>query len=236
MNRGICESPSGWTYIADYSANHARLERVRIHRSRDLVTFETAWEFGPGQIRHVHALIRDPEDDRRIWVLTGDRDGESRILFTDDEFRSVQCFLDAGQMSRATDLVVRDGNVYWGMDSPTTPASLMVARKEQPLETHALVELPGPTYYMGANEAGGAYLGTTVEPGPASKDRCAHLFGMRPDGLWEEVLKRRGDIFPQHGILYFPKGILPHNYVVFSQRALVPDEGSMIIARDRAWE
>lgn len=236
MNRGICESQSGCTYVADYTPNYARLERVRIHRTSDFVTFETAWEFAPGQIRHVHALIRDPEDGRRIWVLTGDRDAESRILYTDDEFRSVQCFLNAGQMSRATDLMVRDGTVYWGMDSPSAPARLMMARKSRPQESRALCELPGPAYYMGANEAGGAYLGTTVEPGPASRDRCAHLFGMRHDGVWEEVLKRRGDIFPQHGILYLPSGTLPDNYVVFSQRALVPDEGSMIIARDRAWE
>ena len=236
MNRGICESPSGCTYIADYTANHARLERVRIHRTSDFVAFETAWEFAPGQIRHVHALIRDPEDDRRIWVLTGDRDSESRILYTDDEFRSVQCFLNAGQTSRATDLLVRDGTVYWGMDSPSVPAHLMAARKERPQEARTLCELPGPAYYMGANEAGGAYLGTTVEPGFASKDRCAHLFGMRPDGVWEEVLKRRADIFPQHGILYFPRGTLPDSFVVFSQRGLVPDEGSMVIARDRAWE
>ena len=89
---------------------------------------------------------------------------------------------------------------------------------------------------MGANEAGGAYLGTTVEPGLATKDRCAHLFGIGPDGVWEEILTRRADMFPQHGILYFPRGTLPDSFVVFSQRALVPDEGSMIIARDRAWE
>lgn len=235
MNRGICESPSGHTYIADYTANHARLERVRIHRTSDFVAFETAWEFAPGEIRHVHALIRDPEDDRRIWVLTGDRDSESRILYTDDEFQSVECFLDAGQTSRTADLLVRDGSVYWGMDSPSAPAHLMAARRERPHEARAMCSLPGPAYYMAVNEAGGAYLGTTVEPGAASKDRSAHLFGMRPDGVWEEVLKRRADIFPQHGIFHFPRGTLPGGCVVFSQRGLVPNEGFMVIARDRAW-
>jgi hypothetical protein len=183
----------------------------------------------------VHAVVQDQEDHQRIWVLTGDRDAESRILYSDDDFRTVDCFLDGGQMSRATDLIARDGMVYWGMDSPEETARLMVAEKDRPAMVRSQCELPGPAYYMGENRAGGMYVGTAVEPGVALRDDCAHIMGLGPDGAWEELAARRADRSPQHGIFYFPKGAMPENYVVFSQRALVPGEGSMTVARDRAW-
>jgi len=94
MNRGICESASGVTFVADYLPNLERTDPVRIHRTDDLLRFTTAWEFPRGEIRHVHGLIRDPEEENRIWVLTGDLDHESNIFFTDDEFQSLQLFLN----------------------------------------------------------------------------------------------------------------------------------------------
>jgi len=235
MNRGVCTSVQGVTYVADYFANTDRKEPVRIHRSRDLSRFEVAWEFPPGDIRHVHAVIPDPEDDRRIWVLTGDTDPESRILFTDDDFATLRTFLSDGQRTRATDLVIREGRLIWGMDSPETTSSIVSADKNGGGGISTWQELPGPAYYMTRNRAGGVYIGTTAEPGAGVQDRSGHLFGLLPDQTWSEVLRRRKDHFPQHGIFYLPRGVLPDNYLVYSQRALHPQEGRMIVARDRGW-
>ena len=71
MNRAICTSLSGRVYVADYLINNRRREPIRVYVSKDLQTFETVWEFPPGDIRHIHALIPDPEDRERIWVLGG---------------------------------------------------------------------------------------------------------------------------------------------------------------------
>jgi hypothetical protein len=236
MSRGICTSPTGEIWIADYRANTERQEPVRIHRSRNLSTFDVAWEFPPGAIRHIHALIPDPEDQRRVWVLTGDEDDESRILYTDDGFRSLQTFLAEGQRTRATDMIIRRGWLIWGMDSPEQTAYILAVPRNGGERTRTLCELPGPAYYMTANQAGAVYMGTTAEPGAAVKDRSGHLFGSLPDGSWGELLRRRKDPFPQHGIFYLPRGILPENFLVYSQRALSPQEGRMVVARDRGWE
>jgi hypothetical protein len=88
---------------------------------------------------------------------------------------------------------------------------------------------------MTCNQAGAVYFGTTVEPGLGIKDKFGHIFGSRPDQGWDKILRRRNDPFPQHGIFYFPSGVLPDNYLIYSQRALHPQEGQMIVARDRAW-
>jgi hypothetical protein len=235
MNRGVCATVRGETYIADYRANNERREPIRIHRLKSLGHFEVAWEFPPGDIRHVHAVILDPEEGRRIWVLTGDDDAESRILFTEDDFLSLRTFLAEGQRSRATDLVIRNGRLFWGMDSPETTAHIMSASKDGRDKPSALHELPGPAYYMTGNRAGGIYIGTTAEPGAGVKDRSGHIFGSLPNEAWSEILRRRKGHLPQHGIFYLPRGVLPENYLVYSQRALYPHEGRMVVARDLAW-
>lgn len=234
MCRGICESNNGIIYVAEYNTN-ANKQLAKIFRSKDCRSFDVAWEFLKGEIRHVHALILDPELENRIWILTGDADNESRIFYTDDDFSSLQCFLSAGQKSRATDLIIRGGQLYWGTDSPIESSFIMRADKKSPNLFEKIGELPGPAYYMTQNKAGGIYLGTTVEPGPAVKDNYGHIFGLRPDNSWREMARFKKDIFPQYGILYFPKGVLPENFIVFSQRALEPFEGYLTIARDKAW-
>ncbi len=235
MNRGICTSRSGVTYIADYLDNSKRSDPIRIYANREFDFFTTAWEFPPGAIRHIHALVPDSEDQGRIWVLTGDEDNECHFLYTDDDFRSLNTYLSDGQRTRATDLVFRNGKLIWGMDSPIEKSFLLSADRENPKELSRLMELPGPVYYMTQNQAGGIYCGTTVEPGPSVRDQFGRIYGSRPDGNWDELVRYRDDMFPQRGIFYFPRGVLPNNYLVFSQRALLPNEGWMTIARDRAW-
>lgn len=234
LNRGICETKRGINYVAEYISN-PKSSSIKIFRRIDLQTFEVAWKFQKKTIRHVHALIIDPELKNRIWVLTGDSDNESHFYYTDDDFNSLHCFLSAGQKSRATDLIVRKGLLYWGMDSPQEPAYILCASKESPSNLKILHELPGPAYYLAQNEAGGFYVGTTVEKGQAVKDNYGHIFALRPNSSWEEILCCKKDAFPQHGIFYFPKNILPENFLVYSQKALKPYEGYLTIARDKAW-
>lgn len=236
MNRGICTSAEGWTYVADYLPNLRLQDPVRIFRSRDLRSFEIAWEFPPGDIRHIHALIPDSEEPNRIWILTGDHERQARILYSEDDFETVRVFRSDGQRTRAVDMIVQGGSLIWGMDSPEEKSYLLSAGKKDPDGVKVLREIPGPAYYMARNQAGAAYLGTTAEAGAGVTDFFAHILGSLPDGNWEEIHKRRKDLFPQHGIFYFPRGMLPGNYVIFSQRGLRPGEGQLTVARDRAWE
>lgn len=230
MARGL-ETAGDSLYLGEYFDNPER-GPVRILRTRDLATFITAWEFPAKSIRHVHALVADPETAGRIWVLTGDLDEESHFYYTDDEFASLHKVLSLGQKSRAVDLTIRQGTLIWGMDSPVETSSILSAKIGDPTAIMQHCELPGPAYYACRNQAGGLYIGTTVEPGPAIKDGRAHIFGLQPDGTWQDMLALRKDVVPQFGIIYFPRGNLPQNYLVFAQRALLPGEGRMTIARD----
>ena len=145
--------------------------------------------------------------------------------------------MQAGQTSRAVDLVEEEGMLLWAMDSPDeVPYIYRCALEQTATEPERLFELPGPSYYAARNGAGGYYFGTTVEKGEAVKDDYGHIIANSPDGSWSDIHRACKDYFPQQGIFYFPRGTLPQNWLVFSQRALKPHEGCMTIASDRAWD
>ncbi len=235
MSRGICQLHTGETYVADYMKNSER-GPVRIYRSNNLRNFEPCWEFPAGSVRHIHALVVDDESKNRIWILTGDTDDESVIWYTDNHFSSVQTFLGLGQMSRLVDLVTAKSSLLWGTDSPDSLNFLVTCSKSGNTEPEIIQELPGPVYYSGRNEAGATYFGTTVEQGDGVLDNYGRIFGSTFEGKWQEIYRAEKDRTSQHGIVYFPRGIMPDNWLVFSQRALVPDEGCMYLARDNAWQ
>jgi len=235
LSRGICSGSDGFSYISEYTRNPDR-HAVHIWKTLDFETYAVAWEFPAGTIRHVHALIQDPVKPRRMWVLTGDLDNESIIWTTDDSFASLDKYLSSGQISRATDLVFQNDNLLWGMDSPVETSYILKHKHESGHMPERQFELPGPVYYAATNEAGGTYFGTTAEPGASVKDNFAHIFASSPGGEWQEIHKSKSDLLPQFGIIYFPRGLLPENWVIFSQRGTQPGEGYMTIARDIAWE
>ena len=231
LSRGICNGVSGKIYVGDYTRNSDR-GPVRVWRSTDFTNFVPAWEFPSGSIRHIHALISDPEQPR-IWLLTGDKNHESKFWFTDDEFNSVHEFLSLGQMSRAADLIIQNGRLLWAMDAPDESSYILMKTKSDDSSPQKLFKLPGPAYFSARNEKGGVYFGTTAEPGDAVTDDSVHLIGLRKDGSWRDIYQARTDWIPQYAILYFPAGILPGNWIVFRQRATRRHEGYMIIARDK---
>jgi hypothetical protein len=120
------------------------------------------------------------------------------------------------------------------MDSPLETSYLIHGNKKDPNRIDRVCELSGPAYYLCQNENSNIYVGTTVEPGPGVKDKFARIIKIDAAYNCLELLKRRADIFPQYGIFYFPKGILPRNILIYSQRALYPYEGCLTIAEDHS--
>ena len=231
LARGLCKTSCGKIYVGDYSQNNDRKE-VKIYSSNDGITFKKVFNFGKNSIRHIHAIISDYSINNRLWVLTGDNDDESHFFYTDDDFQSINKFLSAGQISRSADLVIEHNELIWGTDSPTKNNYIIKTSICNPYAYQKIAPLPGPVYYTCRNEAGGIYFGTTAEPGPASESKIARIFALYDKSICREIHNCRRDFIPQHGILYFPSGKLPENYLVFSQRGLKPYESYLTIAKD----
>jgi len=235
MSRGICESKNGITYVAEYIPNPHR-GPVRIFRSKDCRIFDIAWESPPRAIRHVHALIVDPELKSRLWITTGDLSTESHIYFTDDDFKTLNCFLSLDQKTRVADVIIQKNHMIWAPDAVRV-ASILRVNKMSPCNIEELHKLPGPVFYTAQNEAGILYFGT-VPSKKQKEDNQSRIFALLLDNSCHEILRCKKSFLPLYGIFHFPKGILPENFIVFSQRGLKPFDGCLTIAKhnvDSKW-
>jgi len=117
LRQGVSVTPDGGMFYGEYWANRER-EAVRIYRSPDGgVTWGTAFEFGAGEIRHIHAVQYD-RFTGAMWVATGDSDLESRIGFSVDGGRTFHFIGGGSQIWRAVSLAFTEDSVIWGTDNP----------------------------------------------------------------------------------------------------------------------
>ena len=234
LQTGLCREHGSGCYLADYPDNPQRLA-VRIHHSPDGRHFRTAHVFPAGAIRHVHGVLHDTFRSGRIWVLTGDRDDESRFYWSDDGLASLHPLPCHGQQTRAVSLAfLAEDRLLWGMDSPSETSWVLCWGPDFRKPPEKVVRLPGPAYYMCRNQAGGIYLGTTAEPGAGVAGPFATVWACPPGGAWRQIAAFRSDAIPQHAIVYFPRGLLPENFVVFSLRGVRWDDGRLFVVRDES--
>lgn len=230
MHRGLCASDRGAIYLAEYRDNSER-GSVCVYRSADDGrTWDVAHRFLPGEVRHVHAVQQDPYVNNRIWLLTGDLEGECRIGFTTDDFETIEMVGSGSQLWRATALLFTREHVYWGMDSPLETSHVQRINLRTG-ELERLQELDGPAYYGAVNAQGRMFLGTTVESGPAVKDKVARVWTSQDGESWRILHEHRASRLPQTGIIYFPSGTLPEDYLIYRCRALAGVDNKAFVCR-----
>ena len=96
----ITAVPSGKIYWGEYFDNRERAE-VHIYVSTDRGrTWQIAYTFPAGSIRHVHNIVYDRWGDC-LWILTGDEGAECKVLRASCDLRSVEVVLAGNQQARA---------------------------------------------------------------------------------------------------------------------------------------
>lgn len=71
--------------------------------------------FAPGELAHVHSVVYDRYRDR-LWVGTGDKESESKLYYSDDDFQTVK-LLGGGDLSwRVSGMIPTEDYLYWGTD------------------------------------------------------------------------------------------------------------------------
>ena len=78
---------NGIIYFGQYDQNKYR-KSSKIYKINKENEISIAHTFLPGQIRHVHSITNDLNIENRIWITTGDNDGECLLLYTDDNFKN----------------------------------------------------------------------------------------------------------------------------------------------------
>ena len=216
----LCILPNGHIFFGEYFQNMKK-DAVNIYGSEDNgETWRIAYTFESSNINHVHGVFYDKYTNR-MWVLTGDRENECIIGWTDDEFKTLHEVLKGGQEYRSCQLFFYKDFIVYATDSQYIENEIRAIDRNT-LKITTLAKIQGSAI-KGGQTGNVSYLSTTIEPSEVNKDRLAHIW-VTKDGLhWEDKFKAEKDSWPsifQFGTFEFPQNAYQEGRLWFSGRAL----------------
>jgi hypothetical protein len=220
----IAATPDGRLYWGEYFDNPDRNE-VHIYASLDSgVTWNIAYTFAPGAIRHVHNIVCD-EAENCLWILTGDNAGECRILRASIDLSTVDVVLAGGQQARAVALVPAAGGLYFASDTPLDRNHIY--RLSRRGELALVADLPSSSIY-GCRVGGSVFFSTMVEPSSVNLDRHVRISGSADGMNWTSLLRWKKDLWSmkyfQYGNAFLPDGANATNYLALTTMATTEDD------------
>jgi len=200
----IASTPDGRIYWGEYFDNRHR-EEVHIYTSTDRgLTWNVAYTFPKGAIRHVHNIVYDNWDNC-LWVLTGDDGTECRILKASFDFRNVEEVISGNQQSRAVAFVPTEDALFFSSDSPFEANH--VYRLDRRGNLRKLADISSSSIY-GCRVSGAIFFSTMIEPTNVNRDQHARLYGSHGGENWQSLLAWHKDIWPK-GLFQFGNVLLP---------------------------
>jgi len=208
LHNAAAKTPSNKLIFGEYFGNNKN-EPVNIY-SLDLENkdLNVIYCFDQGLVRHIHSCYWDKFSEK-VWVFTGDFDGECKVLVADESFSNVNILGDGSQKWRAVSAFFTEKEVYWLMDSPLETSSLIKYDRNKN-EISSLQEFPSPVYYSLSFIDGGHLIATTHEPGPSVLGNTANIFYSENLEDWQEIANFEHDglslNYLKYGIIGFSAG------------------------------
>ncbi|MGA9977374.1 MAG: hypothetical protein WBQ08_01865 [Candidatus Sulfotelmatobacter sp.] len=225
----IASVPSGTVYWGEYFDNASR-DEVHIYASTDGgITWNVAYTFPKGAIRHVHNIVYDAMGDC-LWILTGDYGDECRILRASCDFSQVDVMLQGNQQARAVALVPAEGGLYFASDTPLETNFIYHMSRQGGLRK--LAGVTSSSIY-GCRVRNSIFFSTMVEPSDVNADDHVRIYGSRDGESWPALLAWRKDLWPmsffQYGNAFFPDGENNSDYLVVTTAAVEADDQSTLV-------
>jgi hypothetical protein len=223
----ITAVPGGTVYWGEYFDN-AQRDEVHIYASRDGgETWNVAYTFPKGAIRHVHNIVHDPHENC-LWVLTGDYGDECRILRADYNFGEVSAVLQGNQQARAVALVPMEDGLYFSTDTPLQQN--YIYRLDGGGALSRLTPIGSSSIY-GCSAANRVFFSTMVEPSEINTDRHVRIYGSSTDAPaegWQSLMAWKKDHWPmtyfQYGNAFLPDGENTTPFLAVSTIAVDQDD------------
>ena len=207
LHQSICETDAGNLFLGEYSPNRMNCP-VPVWKSNDRGnSWEIVFEFDRNKARHIHGCFWDPFE-KKVWVCTGDFEGECNIVCADEEFKHVEWLSDGTQSWRTCHLIFRREHVIFGMDSPLSQSYInRFDRGTRRLER--IFKVPGPIWYAKDLTDGWMLFASAIEGGASEQGDYARIFASQDGSKWHEVYKARKDRWPmvfKAGVIAFSSG------------------------------
>ncbi|MEM2703157.1 MAG: sialidase family protein [Candidatus Bathyarchaeia archaeon] len=233
LRDGLCEDDNGNIYIGEYFPNNSRKHPVRLLKSED---GGRSWEVLQSfkNIRHIHCVQYDPYE-KLLWMGTGDRDEESKIMFSEDYGETWNVMGSGNQMFRTVTLLFTEEYVYWGTDTPARQSYIYrYIRKRK--EVERLTPVSGPVYCSTILENGIKVFSTGAEGNSEGKsaawDNKAHIWASLDGVKYEDVISFEKDSWPYilgYGRIIFPRG-QKSKMLIFTTQCLKNNDNTSFMA------
>ena len=202
----ITATPCGRVFWGEYFDNPAR-DEVHIYASDDDgSTWNIAYTFGHGSIRHIHNIVYDKWADC-LWIFTGDYGNECRILRASSDLGKVNEVIAGNQQARAVAAVITEEGIYFASDTPLEQNSIYHLDRRGKIRK--LLAIPSSSIY-GCRAGNALFFSTMAEPSTVNSDNMAALFGSTAGDSWQQVAGWRKDHwsmkFFQYGNAFLPDG------------------------------
>jgi hypothetical protein len=232
----ITAVPSGRIYWGEYFDNRERKE-VHIYASDDRgFTWQIAYTFPPGSIRHVHNMIYDRWRDC-IWILTGDDGAECKILRADCDLRSIDVVLSGNQQARAVAGIPMQNGFYFSTDTPSELNHVyrLDYRMGEAGDVQLISDLASSSIFgckLGCKAGRGGeealFFSTMVEPSAVNTSREVQIAGSSDGVNWQIVANWKKDSLPmryfQYGNAFLPDGENSTQYLAATTIAVEMDD------------
>jgi hypothetical protein len=216
----IAAAPAGHLFWGEYFDNPNR-EEVHVYASSDQgATWNVAYTFAKGAVRHVHNIVYD-EWENCLWILTGDNGAECRILRAACDFSTVDVALSGNQQARAVALVPSPEALYFSSDTPLEANHIY--RLDRRMNLAPVAALDSSSIY-GCRVGEFLFFSTMVEPSEANQTREVGLYGSPNGRDWQRTLSWKKDRWPmglfQYGNAFLPDGLNNTNILAVTTMAV----------------
>jgi hypothetical protein len=220
----ITATPDDQIYWGEYFDNPAR-DEVHIYSSTDRgATWNVAYTFPQGAVRHVHNIVYD-QWAKCLWVLTGDNGPECRILRASADFKNVEVVLSGHQQARAVAMVPTREGLYFASDTPFESNHVYFLDRGGQLSE--LTTLSGSSIY-GCQVGSAIFFSTMVEPSQTNMNRNVQLYGSAGGRTWKSLLQWKKDVWPmslfQYGNAFLPDGHNTSGFLALTTVAVEADD------------
>lgn len=236
-HQGVCVTPDGTIFFAEYLLNPKRDHEISLWRSTDNgMSFHVVKTWPKGDIRHLH-FVKWDEYEKCLWLGTGDygeNGAENRLYRSADNGDSWELIGQYSQDWRAIGVCFTPDSLLWGTDAGSCPDTVHFIRMDRKTrEIEILQDFEGPCHGCASYKDGRAFFSTGVEGGENELDNFARLKEWK-SGQCETVLKLKKDFWPlivQYGVMRFPLGSDNCDKVLFTAMGLKHGGESVFIEK-----
>ncbi len=220
----ITAVPSGNIYWGEYFDNRERAE-VHIYVSSDRSrTWQIAYTFPSGSVRHVHNIVYDRWADC-LWILTGDDGAECKVLRASCDLRSVEVVLSGSQQARAVAAIPTQSGLYLSTDTPFETNHIY--RLDHLGNVEQVGDLASSSIF-GCKVGAAKFFSTMVEPSAVNTSREVQIVGSRDGKTWQVLARWKKDRLPmryfQYGNAFLPDGENATNFLAATTIAVETDD------------